>query len=77
MTKPILAYVGVDNFTITTWDGKALGKCSLGKGWPVRSYLGKRMYQIYATIDGKQYTGRGFGAGMSVVLRETANSKRS
>ena len=62
---------------LTDWHGEKLGACYLGRGWPVQSYIGSRMFQIYATVNGKEYTGRGFGEGMSVVLRETAASKRT
>jgi hypothetical protein len=62
---------------LTTFDGVVLGTCFLSKKWPMRrSYRGSHMYQIYAHINGRDYTGRGFGEGMSVVLRETAESKR-
>lgn len=61
---------------LTDWHGNKIGRCNLYISWPVRSCIGNRMYQIYATIGDKVYTGRGFGAGMSVVLRETAASKR-
>lgn len=86
----IVAYVGekvgdgmgVDRFGdtsrrfLTDWHGNKIGHCNLYKSWPVQSSIGNRMYQIYATIGDKVYTGRGFGVGMSVVLRETAASKR-
>ena len=61
---------------VTTWMGDVLGTCTLGTGWRVNSYVGSRMYQIHARIAGREYTGRGFGEGMAVVLRETAASKR-
>ena len=46
------------------WDGTDLGSCRIVASWPVRSWVGSRMYQIEATIDGRTYTGRGFGSGM-------------
>ena len=55
---------------LTTWRGTKIGTCSLGASWPVRSYIGTRMYQIYAWINGQCYTGRGFGEGMHVNLRK-------
>jgi hypothetical protein len=61
---------------LTLWTGDAIGTCQLGRGWKVRSWIGSRMYQIHARIAGHEYTGRGFGEGMAVVLRETAASKR-
>src|SRR5512146_3423085 len=89
MTDKIVAYIGkpcgdgigVDRFGstsrryLTQWDGTKFGYCSLSKGWPVRSYVGSRMYQVHAQIGSRFYTGRSFGEGMAVVLRETAESK--
>ena len=90
MTDTIVAYVGkpigdglgLDRFgsrsrrVLTDWYGNQIGFCFSRKSWPVRSYIGSRMYQFYATIGGREYTGRSFGEGMSIVLRETADSKR-
>lgn len=61
---------------LTTWTGDRVGTCYLGSGWRVNSFVGDRMYQAHARIAGRDYTGRTFGDGMSVVLRETAESKR-
>jgi hypothetical protein len=60
---------------LTDWHGNKLGTCFLSSSWPVRSYIGSRMYQIYARVNGVDYTGRGFGEGMSVVLRPCAKQK--
>lgn len=57
---------------LTDWHGNQIGTCYLSSSWPIRSYIGSRMYQIYARIDGVDYTGRGFGEGMSVNLRRCA-----
>jgi hypothetical protein len=67
---------GLGHRDLTTWTGDAIGTCHLGMGWKVQSWIGSRMYQVNARIAGHEYTGRGFGEGMSVVLRETAASKR-
>jgi hypothetical protein len=61
---------------LNVWTGLPIGTCFLSSSWKVNSYIGDRMYQIYATVNGRQFTGRGFGQGMAVVLRETAASKR-
>lgn len=67
--------MGVERFgdtsrrELTSWTGEKIGTCAIGKGWRVNSYIGSRMYQIYATVKGVEYTGRGFGEGMAVVLR--------
>ncbi len=62
---------------LTDWHGKELGTCFLSSSWCVNSYIGSRMYQIYARIDGVDYTGRGFGEGMSVMLRPCAKQRKS
>ena len=80
--KPLGDGMGVDRFgptsrrALTDWHGNQIGVCFLHKAWRVNSYLGTHMHQIYATVDGRKYTGRGFGEGMCVSLRETADSKR-
>lgn len=82
MTK-ILGYVGktlgdgmgvnrhgsTSHRALTDWHGNQLGTCFLSSSWRVRSYFGSHMFQIYAQVDGKDYTGRGFGEGMAVILR--------
>jgi hypothetical protein len=78
----LVAYVGklVDGSTcrrwLTTWTGERLGTIYLGSGWRVRSYIGSRQYQAYATIKGVEYTGRTFGEGLCISLRMTADAKR-
>ena len=52
------------------WHGAKLGTIRLTKSWRVRSYVGSRMYQAYATVDGVLYTGRTFGEGMSFTGRK-------
>jgi len=64
------------------WTGAQIGTCHLTKKWRVQSYFGREMHQISARIAGvdgivREYTGRGFGVGMLVNLRETAKSKRA
>jgi len=61
---------------LTDWHGNQIGTCYLSTSWPVRSYIGTRMFQIYATVNGVEYTGRGFGESMSVVLRPRAKQSR-
>ena len=73
--------MGVDRtygagYALTVWTGDRIGRVTLGAGWRVNSYVGSRMYQAYATVNGREFTGRTFGEGMSVTLRETAASKR-
>jgi hypothetical protein len=84
-TKPerFTAYVGeklgdapgCDKFSnssrraLKTWLGTQIGTCFLSSSWPVNSYVGSRMWQIYAIVNGVDYTGRGFGEGMSCNFR--------
>ena len=58
-----VAYPGKGGI-LQNWEGKAIGTWRAIASWPIRSYMGSRMYQIRAWIDGRCYTGRGFGEGM-------------
>lgn len=50
--------------TMRDWSGNIIGTCKIKAWWPIRSFIGDRMYQIEATIDGRTYTGRGLGSNM-------------
>lgn len=54
---------------LTTWTGQKLGTCRITSRWRIRSFISSHMCQIYATINGATYTGRGHGEGMAVVLK--------
>ena len=74
--------MAAQSYPLTTWKGAKIGVAFMGKGWRVNSYFGNRMHQIYAYSRGadgilREYTGRGFGEGMSVYLRETAQSRKA
>ncbi len=81
-TQPALvAYVGnalapfSSQHALTDFHGHRIGVCRSTSTWRTyNSYVGTRMYQIYATVNGVEYTGRGrgFGDGMSVALRPCA-----
>lgn len=88
--EKFVAYIGEGNkngmgcdrivgqsYPVTTWAGTKLGIATKGASWRVYSRWGTHMHQFYARITGREYTGRGFGPGMSIVLRETAESKRA
>lgn len=90
MSEKIIAYVGKNNkngmgvdrafgstHELIGFCGNKIGNCTLPRRWRVNSYVGSHMYQIYAWANGKEYTGRGFGENMAVILRETAASKRN
>jgi hypothetical protein len=90
MPETIAAYIGKakgngmgcdrasgQSYTVTTWTGDLLGYATKGAAWRVNSYIGSHMAMFYARIGGREYVGRGFGEGMSIVLRETAASKRA
>lgn len=64
------------SYPVTVWTGLQIGNATKGAEWRVNSYVGSHMAQFYARIAGREYTGRGFGEGMAIVLRETAESKR-
>lgn len=70
------AYVSSDGKNVTTWTGDILGSCYLGAGWKHRGFTAPRQYQATAWINGREFTGRTFGSGMFIGLRETAASKR-
>lgn len=88
-SAPFVAYVGpklgdamgCDKWSdgsrraLNDWDGTRIGTCFLSSSWWVNSCIGSRMWQIYATVNGADYTGRGFGEGMSVNLRPCKGRK--
>lgn len=77
LPEVICAYVSSDARSVTVWTGLPIGTCRAVSSWPTpRSCIGSRMYQFHATIGGRDYTGRGYGEGMCIALRETAASKR-
>lgn len=63
-------------YTVIVWTGEQIGTATQGAKWRVNSWIGSHMAQYYATIAGREYTGRGLGEGMCISLRETAASKR-
>lgn len=67
----LTAYCGKDK-TITLWDGTVIGSYRVTSAWRVRSYIGSMMNQVRITLaDGRVYTGRTFGEGMSVNAKRT------
>lgn len=73
--------MGVDRviaqtYPVTVWTGLPIGNATKGSTWGVRSAFGTHMSQYYARVNGREFTGRGFGVGMAIVFRETAESKR-
>ncbi len=73
--------MGVDRqvgrtWPVTTWTGLPIGNATETAKWPVQSFVGSHMRQYHAIINGREFTGRGFGTGMAVVFKETAKSKR-
>ena len=65
----IVACCNKDMTAITTWHGEFIGTITSKKSWHIYSYMSDRMYQIYAKVNGKFYTGRTLGAGMITKLR--------
>lgn len=75
----IFAYIGkpeVGRYPVQTWTGLEIGFARVSSSWRVHSHIGSHQYQFYALINGREFTGRGFGEGMCIRLKETANSKR-
>ena len=71
-----VAYLN-DDYAATTWTGDLLSHDSVCTGeWSINSYLSNTMSQHTFKIGKREYTGRGLGKGMSIILRETAKSKR-
>lgn len=79
LPERLTAYIGErvtpSRHHVTVWTGLPIGGCTLvehsGGRWRF-----DRTYQCYATIAGREYTGRTQGVGMYVNLKETAASKR-
>jgi hypothetical protein len=64
------------SFPVTVWTGEPIGYATRGRQWRVNSAYGSNMAQFYAVINGREYSGRSFGAGSYINLKETAASKR-
>lgn len=64
------------SFPVTVWTGLQIGNCTLVEHKGSSRFKFDRTYQCYATIGGREYTGRTAGVGMYVNLTETASSKR-
>jgi hypothetical protein len=65
------------HWDVTDWNGNKLCSATRGATWRVNSYIGDTMSQWYCIRAGREYTGRGFGQGMSIVFRETAASVKA
>ena len=75
----LVAYLGkpeCGRFPVQVWTGLEIGHARVSSSWSVNSHYGSRMFQFHAWINGREFTGRGFGEGMCIRLKETATSKR-
>ena len=75
----IVAYLGEvfrGTFPVQVWTGLAIGNARCVSEWRVNSYMSTTRGAFRATIGGREYHGRGFGAGMSIVLRAVKGSTR-
>lgn len=71
----VVGYVGKDNRTLTTWEGKPIGTVREISKWRTpRSWVSSYMHAYVAEVDGKRYHGRGCGEGM--VLKLHASKSR-
>lgn len=68
--------VVAQSYNVTTWTGEKICAATKGASWHVRSHMGDVMSQFYARFNERAYTGRSFGSGMYIRLKETAESKR-
>lgn len=66
----LIAYP-TDNGILGDWHGKQIGTWRVLSSWPVRSWIGSRMYSIEAKVDGVRYVGRGFGKGMMLRAKRS------
>jgi len=72
----IIAYP-VGGGILGNWHGGRMGTWRATSSWRVQSHYGTHMYQIIATLDdGRIYTGRGFGEGMSFRGKRIASQRR-
>ena len=63
------AYLSSDGRTVTGWTGYVLGNVT--REYQTREGFGGRTTRVYATIDGRTYSGRGPGRGMYLRLRSS------
>ena len=78
LPETIVAYIGSMNagsdmprgsgrgatYPVTVWTGLPIGYATRGSTWRTPgSYVSSTMSQFYATIGGREYTGRGAGEG--------------
>lgn len=71
----LIAYPGA-NGVLNDWHGKPLGTWRVLSSWPVRSWIGSRMYSIECYVEGVRYVGRGFGKGMSLRAKRSPRQGR-
>ena len=81
LPERLSAYIGEDSSgrpIVTVWTGLPLGSARVVSSWPTpRSWQGSRRYAYRAMIGGREFAGTGFGKGMFINLRETAESRRN
>lgn len=60
----LVAYPGKTG-VLNDWHGQPIGTWRATASWATpRSWVGSRMFQIEATVNGRVYTGRGYGVDM-------------
>jgi len=57
-------YPDLEAGTLKAWDGTVIGAARSVASWPIRSWIGSHMHQVECVVEGRTYTGRGFGSGM-------------
>lgn len=73
-----IGYMSSDLSHVTDTNGKVIGKATVVASWPMPKtcYVSSRQYQVECVVDGKRYTGRTFGGGMSWRGKAKKEGKR-
>jgi len=63
------------NGELGDWHGQTMGTWRVMSSWPIRSWIGSRMYSIECFVNGVRYVGRGFGVGMSLRAKRSPRQR--
>ena len=70
-------YLGDGERSVVSWGGLHIAPATVTHKWRVQSWYGTHMHQVRVRIGKREFTGRGWGVGMSIALRETAASRKA
>ena len=68
----IIGYL-YDDGKVKSWHGETLGTYRITSTWRIYSAWSSSMSQVYARINGIEYTGRSMGVGFSFKGKRVAN----